>query len=83
MAKIEPIAIGKVESLCINGEPQEAVIFLHDGPVGDNHRGIIRTLSGHDGLYTKTSALEKGGGSSTGETGPRFQLRKFLKLNLI
>lgn len=56
----EPIAIGKVESLCINGEPVRELYFGLEGPRGDAHAGFVRKLSGHDGAYARTSALKKG-----------------------
>lgn len=56
----QPIATGKVESLCINGQPVEKIFFDIDGPVGDKHRGHTRLLSGHDGEYIRTSARKKG-----------------------
>lgn len=55
-----PIATGVVESLCVNGNPAESVLFLLDGPYGEIHSGFTRNLSGHDGEYMRTSALTKG-----------------------
>ncbi len=60
MASIDPIATGLVSSLAINGEQVQKVMFGLDGPVGDNHAGFERRLSGHDGDYIKTSGLVKG-----------------------
>ena len=56
----EPIAIGTVESLAINGEPVEHIRFNLNGPLNDVHAGFSRSLSGHDGAYIRTSDLEKG-----------------------
>lgn len=57
---IEPVAIGRVESLAVNGDRTNALAFLLDGPFGDRHSGFARRASGHDGGYMRTSALEKG-----------------------
>ena len=57
---IEPIATGTVASACVNGISFETVLFERDGPVGDDHKGFERSLSGHDGTYMHTSALQKG-----------------------
>jgi len=54
-------AVGRVESLCVNGEPCEDLFFHFDGPFGDTHRSFVRSLSGHDGDYMRTSSLLKGG----------------------
>jgi MOSC domain-containing protein YiiM len=57
----QPIAAGKVESLCINGKPLQGLIFWLDGPMGGVHSGrFARKLSGHDGEYIRTSSLERG-----------------------
>ena len=56
----ELIATGRVESLCINGLAVDAIEFLFDGPQGDTHSGFSRRLSGHDGVYARTSTLTKG-----------------------
>ena len=56
----ELIATGRVESLCLNGEATEKIWFDLHGPRGDSHSGFSRKLSGHDGVYRRTSALEKG-----------------------
>ena len=58
--KPEPIAIGKVVSLAINGIPTEDIAFGLDGPGGDEHIGFARGLSGHDGAYIKSSDLKRG-----------------------
>jgi hypothetical protein len=60
MSSIESIATGLVSSLAINGEQVQKVMFGLGGPVGDNHAGFERRLSGHDGDYIKTSGLVKG-----------------------
>ena len=60
MTRYDPIAIGKVESLCINGEPCDQIHFSIDGPAGDLHAGFMRRLSGHDGDYIRTSSLVRG-----------------------
>jgi hypothetical protein len=57
---IEPIAIGIVRSLAINGEAMISVDFDLQGPRGDVHTGFSRQLSGHDGEYLQTSDLKKG-----------------------
>lgn len=57
---IAPIATGKVESLCMDGNPVDSVLFMLDGPYRDAHYGFTRKLSGHDGEYIRTSALSKG-----------------------
>ena len=54
-----PIATGVVESLCINGDPVDSILFLLDGPKGDIHSGFTRKLNGHDGDYIRTSKLSK------------------------
>jgi MOSC domain-containing protein YiiM len=56
----ERIATGRVESLCLDGAPRSKISFAYDGPLGDKHRGFVRSLSGHDGAYISTSALSKG-----------------------
>lgn len=53
-------AVGKVESLCVNGSPTSSINILPEGIFRDTHRGFQRALSGHDGAYLKTSALKKG-----------------------
>ena len=54
----QPIATGKVESLCINGAQRQEICFWEGGPRGDTHAaGSTRTLSGHDGEYIRTSSL--------------------------
>jgi hypothetical protein len=55
-----PIAEGIVESLAINGEPVPKIMFELEGPVGDNHAGFVRYLSGHDSGYIRTSNLSAG-----------------------
>ncbi|MCA9356910.1 hypothetical protein H6784_03425 [Candidatus Nomurabacteria bacterium] len=60
MVKIQPIAEGIVESLAINGETRQSIMFEIDGPVGDSHSGFVRKLSGHDGAYIATSTRSKG-----------------------
>jgi len=50
---------GNVLSLCINAQQVEEIVFELDGPVGDNHKGFSRIVSGHDGGYIRTSALKK------------------------
>jgi len=54
----ELLATGRVESLCINGLSVDTIRF--EGPIGEVHRGFLRTLSGHDGGYIRTSELKKG-----------------------
>jgi MOSC domain-containing protein YiiM len=56
----QPIAEGRIESLSINKEPVDHIVFRIDGPYGDTHAGMTRALSGHDGDYIGTSSLEKG-----------------------
>lgn len=56
----KPIATGRVESLCMDGNPVESILFLLDGPYKENHYGFTRKLSGHDGEYIRTSSLTKG-----------------------
>ena len=57
----QPIATGKVESLCINGEQRQEICFWEGGPRGDTHAaGSTRTLSGHDSKYIQTSSLPRG-----------------------
>src|SRR3989344_5756816 len=56
----EPIAVGRVESLALNGVRIGMINFLLSGPVGDTHAGFARRLGGHDGEYMRTSALTKG-----------------------
>ncbi len=56
----EPIATGRVESLCLDGKPVQRIIFALNGPVGDRHWGFSRKISGHDGPYKRTSELKKG-----------------------
>lgn len=58
--KNEIVARGKVVSLCINGNPKTPITFDMKGPVGDSHSQFERKLSGHDGVYIKTSHLKKG-----------------------
>ena len=60
MSKYEPIAIGRVESLALNGKEVSSIRFNYDGPMGDNHSGRTRQLAGHDGTYLRTSKLVKG-----------------------
>ena len=60
MPNVDPIAIGTVSTLAINGKPVSNILFELTGPVGDNHSGFKRRLSGHDGDYIKTSGLLKG-----------------------
>ena len=55
-----PLAEGKVEALCRNGEEVSSLLFDLQGPSGDRHTGYSRGLSGHDGAYLRTSALPKG-----------------------
>lgn len=56
----EPLASGRVEALCVNGEPVKSSLFLLTGPYGDRHSRMTRKLSGHDSGYIRTSALKKG-----------------------
>jgi len=56
----EPIATGRVESLCLNGKPAVSIVFGLSGPIGDSHSAFDRKLSGHDGEYIRTSTLVKG-----------------------
>ena len=57
----QPIAEGKVESLCINGAPVQQIDFDLNGPRNDVHTGhFSRRLSGHDSEYIRTSSLKKG-----------------------
>jgi hypothetical protein len=56
----KPIATGVVKSLCINGLRVPTITFDLDGPRGEKHSGYTRKLSGHDGPYIATSALNKG-----------------------
>lgn len=58
--KNELVTTGRVESLCINGLPVDAIEFGLDGPQGDSHSGSTRRLSGHDGAYVRSSSLTKG-----------------------
>jgi hypothetical protein len=58
--KNAPVAEGLVTSLSINGESVKKIQFEIHGPQGDTHSGFIRTLSGHDGEYIKTSDRTKG-----------------------
>jgi hypothetical protein len=60
MYNTDPIATGTVSTLAINGKPVQEILFELSGPVGDNHSGFKRRLSGHDGTYIKTSNLMKG-----------------------
>jgi len=60
MSHTDPIATGTVVSLAINGEQVQKIMFGLDGPIGDNHAGFDRRLSGHDGDYIRTSRLTKG-----------------------
>jgi hypothetical protein len=58
---VQPLlATGKVESLSLNGNPTQTITFALDGPMGDAHRKFARQLSGHDGGYIRSSALQKG-----------------------
>ena len=60
-SKNELMATGKVTSLSINGKPSRwYVTFTLDGPYTDSHSGLVRKLSDHDGVYTKTSHMKKG-----------------------
>ncbi len=54
------IAVGRVESLSLNGEPVSRITFGLTGPTGDKHAGLSRTLSRHDGTYVETSMLSRG-----------------------
>lgn len=56
------LATGIVDALVLNGKSTDtqAIMFEHDGPVGEIHRGFTRKLSGHDGEYIRTSALVRG-----------------------
>ena len=56
----DPIATGKIVSLCLNGKPADQLMFNLDGPVGDTHSGRTRILSGHDSDYIRTSLLKRG-----------------------
>ena len=57
----QPIAEGKVESLCINGEAVAEIQFGLNGPRDDVHTGhFSRRLSGHDSEYIRTSSLKRG-----------------------
>ena len=56
----EPIATGKVVSLCLNGKPVNDIVFGLFGPYGDKHNGFERKANNHDKDYLRTSALLKG-----------------------
>jgi len=56
----EPIARGVVEGLCLDGVPDEVILFGPDGPQQDRHEGSTRLLSGHDGEYVETFGLPRG-----------------------
>lgn len=58
--KNELLARGRVEWLCVNGQEVASINFRLDGPEGDKHSGFVRKLSGHDGVYVRTSSLSKG-----------------------
>ncbi|MEK7109288.1 MAG: hypothetical protein AAB919_02525 [Patescibacteria group bacterium] len=58
--KVQPLATGRVESLCMDGSPVDSILFLLDGPYREQHYGFTRKLSGHDGGYIRTSSLTKG-----------------------
>ena len=60
MSAQEPIAVGFVEALALNGVETKQLAFATYGPVGDAHQGFTRVLSGHDGGYIRTSGLVKG-----------------------
>jgi len=60
MSHANLIATGTISTLAINGKPVQDILFELTGPVGDNHSGFERRLSGHDGTYIKTSNLIKG-----------------------
>ncbi|MDB5194845.1 MAG: hypothetical protein JWO84_29 [Parcubacteria group bacterium] len=54
------IATGKVTSLSVNGYAVRELFFQPTGPDGDNHKGFLRQLSGHDRDYLRTSGLQRG-----------------------
>lgn len=53
------LGTGKVTALALNGKPASLVQFDIAGPHSDRHTGLVRKLSGHDGDYIATSALQK------------------------
>jgi len=58
--KNQLIAEGKVRNLSINGQNVTQIYFNFDGPMGDIHSGMTRTLDGHDGSYIATSDMKRG-----------------------
>ncbi len=58
--KNQPVAVGKVVSLSVNGTPITSCMFNLEGPENDTHSGFTRSLSGHDGVYLRTSDRKKG-----------------------
>ena len=58
--KNQLVASGKVKSLSLNGESVSRINFGLMGPTGDDHAGLSRHLSGHDGAYMETSSLMRG-----------------------
>lgn len=77
------IATGRVVSLCVNGGLVPNSVFLLDGPFGDYHSGIHRRLSGHDGVYIATSALQKGDAVFNWRTWTALSLEDILEVEKV
>lgn len=60
MSDYEPIAIGKVDAVCVNGGEIEGIMIKREGVFSDIHSHNTRRLSGHDGRFKKTTGLIDG-----------------------